>query len=128
MDLNTITDIDKHGEEKTEVEDGKDTNSMLCVNDCALEIPMGNTHNNSMSIHQDMKSLEKISFECEVPEKIRTLHQLTMQNINQVKLKFASLFSPHRLSNGSTSCGQHQFHFPKIMSKTYSFPLRGNHK
>ena len=89
MDLNTIMDIDKQGEERTEVEDGKDTNSMLCVNDCALyslEIPMGNTRETSMSIHQDRTSLEETSFECEIPEKIRSLHQLTLQNINQVKL------------------------------------------
>ncbi len=38
MDLNTIMDIDKQGEERTEVEDGKDTNSMLFVNDCTLLI------------------------------------------------------------------------------------------
>ncbi len=91
-------DIDKQGEERTEVEDGKDTNSMLFVNDCAL-FPMGNNH------HQDMNSLEKT---CEIPEKIRTLHQLTLQNIDHVKFEFASLFSPRncKLSNGSTSCGQ----------------------
>ncbi len=49
----------------------------------SLEIPMRFTHNNSMSINQDMNSLE-ISFECEIPENIKTLHQLTLKYINKV--------------------------------------------
>ena len=49
----------------------------------SLEIPVSFNHDTSMSINQDMNSLE-ISFECETPEIIRTLHKLTLQYINKV--------------------------------------------
>ncbi len=58
---------------------------MVCVTDDysnSLEIPMGYTSD----IHQDNENSLDTSSEYEIPENIQTLHQLTLQCINQVKL------------------------------------------